>query len=393
MDIQLSMTFILHIDMDAFFAAVEQRDDPRLLGKPVIIGADPQGGKGRGVVSTCSYEARKFGVHSAMPISQAFKKCPKGFFLQPDMDKYSRVSAEIMKILYDFTPEIEQVSVDEAFLDITGSYHLWKTPLAVGQSIKARIKKDLDLNCSIGIASNKMIAKIASDYCKPNGLLQINAEQILEFLWPLTVDKIWGVGAKTKEILNNSGIFTVGDMAHTSRELLRSRLGEHGLDLYELANGIDDRGVVLEHDVKSVSNEYTFDEDTNNKEELYKTISYLCEKVSYRLRQDELKGKTITVKIRTGAFKTVTRSRTLDDRTNFFDDIYKNSKQLFDEYFGSLPSKEVVRLIGVRVANFEENFVQDSLFEPALDIKKEKVHQVMDKIKNKFGEGVIGRGR
>ncbi|MBF0479570.1 MAG: DNA polymerase IV [Candidatus Omnitrophica bacterium] len=386
------MKFILHVDMDAFFAAVEQRDNPALRGKPVIIGADPMGGKGRGVVSTCSYEARKFGVHSAMPISLAYRKCPAGFYLHPDMNKYSEVSEQVFTILRDFTPDVEPVSIDEAFLDITGSYHLWKTPLSVGQTIKDRIKKDLNLNCSVGIAPNKMIAKIASDYCKPDGLLEITAGKLLDFLWPLSVNKIWGVGEKTKETLNRLGMFTVGDIAHASLEQLHHRLGEHGLALYELAHGRDYREVTLDHEVKSVSNEHTFDEDTRDINILHQTLSWLAEKVSYRLRQDDLKGKTLTVKIRTGGFKTVTRARTLDRRTNYFDDIYHPAKELFDEFYASIGGREVIRLLGVKVSNFEDLFVQDSLFEKPGSLKKERVHLAVDKIKNKFGEGAIKRG-
>ncbi|HQP10426.1 MAG TPA: DNA polymerase IV [Candidatus Omnitrophota bacterium] len=381
---------IAHIDMDAFFAAVEQRDNPALKGKPVIVGADPKGGKGRGVVSTCSYEARAFGIHSAMPISIAYQKCPHGVFLSGNMHKYSEVSDQIFDILYDFTPDMEPVSVDEAFLDITGSYHFYQTPLKTCQAIKDRIKMELGLTASIGVAPVKMVAKIASDLCKPDGLLEVLPDQVLDFLCPLPIQKLWGVGPQTQKALNGLGIKTIGELAKYPVKALSSQLGINGQHLYDLANGIDEREVFVDEEVKSVSHEHTFDADTANLKEIYSVLSFLSEKVSRRLRKHDLKGKTLTLKVRLSDFKTVTRAHTFPERINFFEDIYREAKGLFDDFFKPTMN---IRLLGVRMAHFVDPYVQDSLFEDSVATKREKVHKAVDQIKDKFGEKAIRRGR
>ncbi len=381
---------IAHIDMDAFFAAVEQRDNPALRGQPVVIGADPKKGKGRGVVSTCSYEARRYGIHSAMPISQAYRACPQAHFLPGNMKKYKDISRRIFEILYDFTPDIEPISIDEAFLDITGSYHFYQTPLKTCASIKKRIQKDLGLAASIGIAPNKMVAKIASDFCKPNGLLEILPEKLLDFLWPLPVRHMWGIGKQTQKSLHAMGIQTIGDIAKADSTQFTKKFGAHGQHMHTLAQGIDERKVAVDDEIKSISHEHTFDVDTSNSEEIYQTLSHLSEKISRRLRRHALKGKTITVKIRFDSFKTISRARTLPERTNFYDDIYSNSKQIFDA-LGNLKAK--FRLIGIRISNFHDPYVQESLFIDTLRHKKrENIHQAIDKIKDKFGEKAIHRG-
>ncbi len=381
---------IAHIDMDAFFAAVEQRDDPTLKGKPVIIGADPKEGKGRGVVSTCSYEARKFGIHSAMPISTAYRKCPNGIFLRGSGRKYREVSRQIFDILYDFTPDMEPVSVDEAFLDLTGSYHFYDTPLKTGRAIKGRINKEVGLNSSIGIAPVKMVAKIASDFCKPDGLLEIVPAKVLDFIWPLPIERLWGVGQKTQKALNAIGITTVGELAQYPADALQARFGEHGRHLSSLANGIDEREVYADEEIKSVSHEHTFEEDVADVSEVYNVLSHLSEKVSRRLRKYALKGKTITIKVRLSDFTTVTRAHTLGERVNFFEDINRQAKGLFDAYH---KKGMRIRLLGVRVSNFTDPYVQESLFRDPLAEKREKVHQAVDLIKDKFGEGAIQRAR
>ena len=381
---------IAHIDMDAFFASVEQRDDPELRDKPVIIGADPKAGKGRGVVSTCSYEARKYGIHSAMPISIAYRKCPHGIFLRGNMRKYSEVSDQVFDILYDFTPDMEPVSVDEAFLDITGSYHFYQTPAKTCQAIKERIKKELGLTASIGIAPVKMVAKIASDLCKPDGLLEILPEKVLDFLWPLPIGKLWGVGKQTQKALNALGIQTVEELAKYPVEKLSAELGVHGEHLFDLANGIDEREVYVDEEIKSVSHEHTFEEDEADLKEIYSTLSYLSEKVSRRLRKYELKGKTVTLKVRLSDFKTVTRAHTYSERINFFEDIYSQAKDLFDTFH---KKGMKIRLLGVRVSHFTDPYFQESLFEDPKAAKKEKVHKAIDLIKDKFGEGAIRRAQ
>lgn len=381
---------IAHMDMDAFFAAVEQRDNPALLGKPVIIGADPKKGAGRGVVSTCSYEARQYGIHSAMPISIAYRKCPQGIFLPGNMSKYRRASNQVFNILYDFTPHMEPVSVDEAFLDITGSYHFYQTPLKTCLAIKERIKKEVNLIASIGIAPNKMVAKIASDFSKPDGLLEIRPDQLLDFLWPLPIERLWGVGKQTQKVLNGMNITTVGELAKYSEATLRGNLGAHGQHLYDLSHGIDDRQVQIDEEVKSISHEHTFDRDVDDTNKIDSILSLLSEKVSRRLRKHGLKGKTVTVKIRLDNFKTVTRAYTFGERVNYFDEIYKKSKELFDAYY-RYPMK--IRLLGVRVSHFNDPYMQESLFQDPVSEKKEKIHKAVDAIKDKFGEKAIVRAQ
>ena len=237
---------IIHVDMDAFFASVEQRDDPALRGRPVVVGSDPKAGKGRGVVSTCSYEARKYGIHSAMPISIAYKKCPQAVFLPVDMEKYAEASAKIHEILYSFSPDIEPISIDEAFLDITGSYHLFGTPVETCRLIKEKIKKYTGLTASIGLAPTKMAAKIASDLDKPDGLVEVTEEKLLDFLRPLDVRKIWGLGPKCEAELQRLGIQTIGDLARMDPDHLTGTFGKVGLEFWRLANGIDERPVETE---------------------------------------------------------------------------------------------------------------------------------------------------
>ena len=382
------MRYVIHVDMDAFFAAIEQRDNSALIGKPVIVGADPKKGKGRGVVSTCSYEARKFGVHSGQPISTAYKICPKGMFLPVDSEKYSQVSDEIYEIFYEFTPKVEMISVDEAFLDITGSHHLFGGPLETCKLLKSRIKEKTKLTASVGLATTKMVAKIASDIDKPDGLIEVKQDKVLDFLWPLDIDKIWGLGKKSKVIFNNLGIKTIGDLAKKDLKEVEQILGKNGEYFWTLANGIDEREVETEEEAKSISNEHTFTEDTGDKKIIEAALVSLCEKVSGRLRQEGFKGKTITLKIRLESFLTYTRAKTLGKSTNFMDTIYKTIKELLDKF--DRKGKKV-RLVGVKISNFAFGEVQATLFEEKDEEKQERMHQAIDKIKNKFGRGAIFR--
>ncbi len=380
---------IVHLDMDAFFASVEQRDNIELQGKPVVIGSDPKNGKGRGVVSTCSYEARQYGIHSAMPISEAYRRCKKAYFVRGDMNKYKAISMEIFKLLYDFTDLVEPVSIDEAFFDITGSYHFYGTPQETCMQIKKRIKSELSLDASVGIAPIKMVAKIVSDLSKPNGLIEVKPNEVLDFLWKLPVKRLWGVGSKMQTSLKLLGITTIRNLAHTNVEILYKSFGETGLHLHNLANGIDPREIKVVNEIKSVSHEHTYEIDTADKILIYNTLSYLSQKVSRRLRKQELKGKTISIKIRTYDFKTVIRSRTVDVNTNHFELIYSLIKQMFDEF----DSKEKeIRLLGVKVSNFKNFYGMDGLFVDSLIDKREKIHEAVDLIKDKFGETAIKRG-
>lgn len=380
--------YIIHIDMDAFFAAVEQRDNLSLRGKPVVIGADPKSGKGRGVVSTCSYEARRFGIHSAMPISEAYRRCPDAVFLQGDYKKYTRISEQIFRLLYDFTPDIEPVGIDEAFLDITGSYKLFGSPDKVCRLIKERVKKEVGLTASIGLAPTKMAAKIASDLKKPDGLVEVRPDRLLEFLRPLDVGRIWGLGKKGKVILNSVGIRTIGELARMEPDRLVKLFGRNGIELHKLANGIDEREVETELDAKSISNELTFDVDTGDKALVKSAISGLSEKVSHRLRTAGLKCRTIGIKIRLTGFETYTRAVTVDKPTNFFDVIYKEAVRLYENF---RTGNKKIRLIGVRTSNLTTGDIQETLFKDKVDEKQEAVHKAIDKLKSKFGDGAVGR--
>lgn len=380
--------YIAHVDMDAFFASIEQRDNPALKGKPVIVGADPKKGKGRGVVSACSYEARRFGVHSAMPISIAYRQCPAGAFLPVDMKRYSAVSRRIYGILCDFTPEIQPVSIDEAFLNITGSYRIFGTPQKTCLLIKSRIKNETSLTASIGLAPTKMAAKIASDLQKPDGMVEVNAENLLDFLRPLDISRLWGLGRKTETVLKGLGINTIGDLAKRDAAEMERLFGRNGLHILQLANGIDDSEVETDIDAKSVSNELTFEEDTADKSKVEAALMSLCEKVSNRLRREGLKGRTITLKIRLEGFYTYTRSVTIANATNYVDVIYGHIKILCGKFNAD---KKKIRLLGVRISNLMPSYLKDDLFGKDSDSKMEKVHSAVDKIKEKFGTDSIHR--
>ena len=292
--------FIAHVDMDAFFASVEEKYNPSFKGKPIIVGSDPKGGKGRGVVAACSYAAREYGIHSAMPISIAYNKCPSGIFVRPNMEMYAGESYKIFKIFENFTPDIEPISVDEAFLDITGSHQHFGGPIKTCKAIKMKIKKDLNLTASVGLAPNKTTAKIASDIKKPDGLVVVTPENLLKFLHPLPINKLWGIGSKTKKILNDINIVTIGDISEKSLEEINNLLGKHGTHLWELSRGIDERKVETFYEAKSISNEYTFDKDTGNIDQIENALMRLSQKVSRRLRQENFLARTITLKINPG---------------------------------------------------------------------------------------------
>jgi DNA polymerase IV len=380
--------YIVHIDMDAFFASVEQRDNPRYRLKPVIIGADPKSGKGRGVVSTCSYEARKFGVRSAMPISIAYRLCPQAVYLLPDMEKYSRVSDEIFTIIYDFTPDIQRVSIDEAFLDISDSYRLFGTAVEACQLMKSRIKKEAGLTASVGLAPTKMAAKIASDLKKPDGLVEVREENMMEFLRPLDVGRISGVGEKAKALLNQIGVKTIGDLADKDIKDLAALFGRNGLWFWNMARGIDEDEVESESRARSISNETTFERDTRDDGIIKSRLSSLSEEVSARMRKEGFKCRTITLKIRLEGFQTFTRAVTIADPTNFTDVVSRSIKKLYDDF--QVKDKKV-RLVGVKASNLIPADERTSLFQDKADARKEEIETVVDKIRNKFGDGSICR--
>jgi len=373
--------------MDAFFASVETRDNPSLRSKPVIVGSDPKGGRGRGVVSACSYEARSFGIHSAMPISAAYRKCPNGVFLPVDMERYSAASRDIYNILYTFTPDIEPVGIDEAFLDITGSYHLFgTTPLETCKLIKSKIKDLTGLTASIGLAPSKIAAKIASDLGKPDGLVEVPMGGLTEFLRPLEVQRLWGLGPKARETLETIGIKTIGDLAARPVEHIEEAIGSQALSFWKLANGIDESELTLDREAKSISNEFTFENDTADKEIVSGAIMELSEKVAGRLRESALKAKTITLKIRLAGFKTYTRSLTASKYTNITDSLYNTTKELYNEFKG-----QKIRLVGVRASGLSAGKSERDLFTHSADRKLEEIESSVDKIRGKYGSDSIYR--
>jgi DNA polymerase-4 len=375
---------ILHVDMDAFYAAVEERDRPELRGEPLIIGADPKGGAGRGVVSTASYAARKFGVASAMPISTAYRLCPQGIFISPDMAKYSAVSKEIREIFESFTDLVEPISVDEAFLDVTASVRLFGDGETIAKRIKAQIREQTKLTASVGVAAAKLIAKIASDLKKPDGLVVVRPGTEREFLAPLPVRRLWGVGPKMEERLARLGIHTMGQLADGKATKL---LGTHGLDLQRLARGEDDRPVLSDSGpAKSVSVEHTFDTDEGNSRALRKTLLHLADELSRRLRTESLKGRTITLKYRDETFKTTTHARSGKSATNVASDLFDAASTLFDEVHGVLK----VRLLGIGVSGFDEP-VQKSLFDTDAPKRGARIDDLREKVREKFGRKALVR--
>jgi DNA polymerase IV len=381
--------YIVHVDMDAFFAAVEQRDNPNLANKPVIIGADPKGGKGRGVASTASYQARKCGIHSAMPISEAYRRCPQGVYLRPDMAKYSKVSKEIYQLFFEFSPLVEAVGIDEAFLDITGSFHIFGTPAETCLQLKGKIKKEIGLTASVGLAPNKMAAKIASDLNKPDGFCQVEQDKLLDFLWPLEVSKLWGIGKKTKKVLNDLGINKIGQLASFDKEILEDYFGKNGLGLWQLANGIDQREVEQPAEAKSIGSEFTFPKDTAESCQIETILSKLSEEVAGRLKKSGIRAKNICLKIRLEDFSTYSRSLRLIKATNFYDTIFQSVKKL---YYDSGFSGKKIRLLGVKSEKFIDTKTQDTIFNELAHKKKEKTDLAVEKIRDKFGQDTIWRG-
>ena len=380
---------ILHVDMDAFYAAVEQRDHPEFRGKPVVVGSDPKQGAGRGIVATCSYEARKFRVHSAQPISRAWRLCPQGIYVRPDMEKYARVSGHIMRILMDFTDMLEQVSVDEAFLDVTGSEKLFGSGREIAARIKHRIQTELQLTASVGVAQNKFIAKIASDLKKPDGLVIVDPGHEKEFLAPLPIGKLWGVGSKTEAYLKGIGLERIGQLANLQHSELASRLGKSGAHLWQLAQGIDDRPVLPEEGFKSIGHEITFEKDTSDLELLDSTLLELAEKVAHRLRMQRVRARTIAMKFREADFSTFTRRTTLPDPVDTTEKIFPAAQKLMQ----SLIRKGVlVRLIGVYASNLAaEAGGNQMLLLEQVPQKDRKLAAAMDDITQRFGEQAITR--
>ena len=376
---------ILHVDLDAFFAAVEQRDRPELRGRPVIVGGG--GPNDRGVVSTASYEARRFGVRSAMPLRTAGALCPDGIFLSVDGRKYSGVSREVMALLRRFTPSVEQVSIDEAFLDVAGSQALFGPPDQIARAIRAAIRVELDLTASIGVATTKLVAKVASDLRKPDGLVVVPPGTEAAFLAPLPIWRLWGVGARTRDALADYGVATIGQLSALPDDVLRRRFGSQGPQLAERARGIDESPVGSGDAAKSVSHEHTFDVDTSEWDVIERTLLGLSEGVAGRLRAGGVKAGTIAVKVRDSAFVTVTRQRTVEPPTDQTETIWRAAVAMARPLARGIR----VRLLGVAATHLGERD-QLALF-TAEDERRRLATEAADRIRRRFGSRAITRAR
>jgi DNA polymerase-4 len=376
---------ILHVDLDAFFAAVEQRDRPELRGKPVIVGGG--GPNQRGVVSAASYEARKFGVHSAMPLRTAGRLCPNGVFLPVDGTKYQAVSREVMTILRRYTPLVEPISIDEAFLDVTGSRKLFGDGETIGRLVKKAIHEEVGLTASVGVARTKLVAKIASDLRKPDGLVVVKPGDEEAFLRPLPISRLWGVGAKSAAALSEYGVRTIGDLAALPPDLLVRRFGKHGASLGDRARGLDADPVGNRDAAKSVGHEHTFDVDTSDRDVIERTILAMSEGVAGRLRDSHVRASTVTVKIRDTSFRTITRQRTLSEPTDLTEPIFRTALELARPEVRGLK----IRLLGVTASGLGERD-QLSLFE-ADDPRRRRVTEAADTVRHRFGERAITRAR
>jgi len=377
---------ILHVDMDAFYAAVEQRDDPSLRGKPVIVG----GVKGRGVVCAASYEARKFGVHSAMPTARAQKLCPHGIFLPVRMKHYAQVSRQIRDIFFSFSPLVEPLSLDEAFLDVRGCEGLFGPAAEIGRLIKRRVKVDTGLIASVGVAPNKFLAKLASDHGKPDGFVVLPVENVGEFLAPLPVGRIWGVGAKGEQRLHALGIRTIGQLAALPEKSVIEHLGEAGQSMWRLAHGQDDRTVIPDREAKSISTETTFTHDIGDRQVLRNCLLNLVDELTSRMRHEGLRGRTIELKLRSSDFRTCSRSSSFDEATNTTEVIWRAAASLLER---SLTAEILpLRLLGVGATKLtRDSAVQAQLFGEEMRERHCAIDTAIDTIRSQFGSEAIHR--
>ncbi len=379
------MTVILHVDMDAFYASVAELDHPEYKGKALVVGAGA-----RGVVLSANYEARKFGIRAAMPVGRAKRMAPHAIFIAPEHHRYSEISARVMAIFHSYTPLVEPISLDEAFLDVTGSQKLFGTGREIAAKIREQVEKEEGITCSVGLAQSKFIAKLASQHCKPNGMLEIKSDRILEFLHPLPVRAIWGVGPKTAESLERLGLHTVSDIAHTPRATLIRALGEStGASLYELAWGRDYRDVVPDEPEKSIGNEETFSEDLDNPEEILREFLRMTEKATARLRERSLFAKTISIKIKFADFSSLTRSKTVPIAIDNTHDTYEVVKAL---YLALRNEGARIRLVGVSLSQLQEGApVQLEL--GARERGWREADTAIDRAQARFGRGSVRPGR
>ena len=379
---------ILHADLDAFFASVEQLDDASLRGRPVLVG----GRSGRGVVAAASYEARAFGCRSAMPMSRALSLCPHASVVRPRFDRYSELSARFMGILGRYSPLVEALSVDEAFVDATGSRLLHGDGVAIASGVRAATRSELGLTVSVGVGPNKFVAKLASDMRKPDGLTVAPERGLAEWLAPVGIERMWGVGPKSLPQFVAAGVRTFGDLQRMPEDAVRRTLGDHAAGMRERAFGRDDRPVEPEHERKGVGHETTFPEDVHDPEEAVAALHGLAEGACRRLRESGGLARCVTVKIRSASFETITRSRTLEDPTDGTLDVLRVAKDLFRAW--AAHGFEPLRLVGVRLDRIDAAGApaQPSLFPDAGAERARTLDRVADAISRKHGPGAIGRG-
>jgi len=379
---------IIHLDMDAFYPAVEVLDNPKLKGKPVVVGGSTE----RGVVSSASYEARRFGVHSAQPIAKARRICPEGVFLPVRMWRYKEMSQQIFQIFYKFTPLVEPISIDEAFLDVTGSQRLLGHPKDIAKEIKQRIFMETGLTVSAGLAPSKFVAKIASDIDKPNGLTIVTHDKVRDFLNPLPVTKMWGIGKATQKVLSQLNIHTFEELSLVPVDILCNRFGKHGIKMHLLSMGVDDRDVVPEHDVKSIGHENTFATDILDMDMAKRALLSQADKVAHRMRREGATGKTITLKVKYSDFVQITRSTTIANPTDDGFEIYKIACSLLKK---TEVGKRPVRLLGISLSqlNFFDRNGQLSLFNHDDSYqKKKRLNTALDSLYEKHGKESIHLG-
>ena len=379
------MTTIIHCDMDAFYASVAELDDPSLRGKAVVVGAGI-----RGVVLSANYAARKFGIRAAMPVGRAKRMAPNAIFVSPDHHRYSEISAKVMEIFESFTPFVEPLSLDEAFMDITGAQKLLGTPREIGQAIRNRVHQECGITCSVGIASNKFIAKLASGHCKPNGLLEIPDDRVLSFLHPLPVSDLWGVGPKTAESLQRLGLHQIKDIANTPLDTLKRALGDAtGEHLYELSWGRDYRTVVVDDPEQSIGANETFSYDMDDPEAILREYLKLTERASTRLRNRNLFAKTISITVRFADFKTITRSKTLPLPISSTHEIYQVVKDL---YLALKLDRARLRLVGVSLSNLKDD-APEQLMLGQREKGWREAESAIDKAAARFGEKAVRPAR
>ena len=378
---------ILHVDMDAFFASVSELDYPQYKGKPLVVGAGA-----RGVVLSANYLARKFGIRAAMPVARAQRMAPTAIFIPPDHERYSEVSRRVMEIFFDFTPHVEPLSLDEAFLDVSGSKRLFGEGREIAAKIRERVKTQERITCSVGIASSKFIAKLASGRCKPDGMLEIHDDRVLTFLHPLPVGELWGVGPKTNEELQRLGLRTVGEIANTPLETLKRALGEGaGESLYELAWGRDFREVITDAPEKSISAAETFAYDLEDRDEIFRELLRLSERATHRMRKRELRARTIGLKVRFSDFTNTTKSKTLPLPINGMHEVFEVARDLF---LSLKLDGSRIRLLGVSLENLvDEQGAVEQLILGERESGWREAQEAIDRAINRFGSGSVQLAR